>query len=116
MDSVQLVQRVKGDTMQMLLFIAAYLCPSRESIQEGPAIDCEADTAQDGYTGVLRTPESGGKQVGAPSGEDGGVIVSGGRMGSTMFGDGERFRPRENEGQEEGLYRSNKSTGEKTRG
>ena len=50
--------------MQMLLFIAAYLCPSRESIQEGPAIDCEADTAQDGYMGVLRTPESGGKQVG----------------------------------------------------
>ena len=64
MDSVQLVQRVKGDTMQMLLFIVMYSCPSRESIQEGPAVDCEADTVQDGYMGVLRTPESGGKRVG----------------------------------------------------
>ena len=61
MDSVQLVQRVKDDTVQMLLFIVTYLCPGRESIREVPAIDCEADTVQDGYMGVLRTPESGGK-------------------------------------------------------
>ena len=62
-DSVQLVQWVEGDTVQMLLFIVVYLRPSRESIQEGPAVDCEADTAQNGYAGVLWTPESGGKRV-----------------------------------------------------
>ena len=35
-------------------------------------------------------------------------------MGSTMFGDGERFCLGENEGREEGSYRSNESTREKT--
>ena len=55
----------------------------------------------------------GGSELGAPSGEDRGVIVTGGRTGSTMFGDGERFHPGENEGWEEGSYRSNKSTGER---
>ena len=59
----------------------------------------------------------GGRESGALRGEDGGVIVViGGRMGSTMFGDGERFCPGENEGQEEGSNRSNESTGEKTQG
>ena len=58
----------------------------------------------------------GGSKLGAPSGEDRGVIVMGGRMGSTMFGNGERFHPGENEGWEDGLYRSNELTGEKTRG
>ena len=58
----------------------------------------------------------GGSESGALSGEDGGVIVIGGRMSLTMFGDGERFHPGENEGWEEGLYRSNELTGEKTWG
>ena len=49
--------------MQMLLFIVADLHPSGESTREGPAIDCEADTTQDGYTGILGAPESGGKPV-----------------------------------------------------
>ena len=34
-----------------------------------------------------------------------------GRVGSVMSGDGERFRPGENEGQEEGLYRSSELLG-----
>ena len=50
-----------------------------------------------------------------PRGEEGGVRVVG-RTGSVMSRDGERFRPGENEGQEEGSYRSSKSTGEKMRG
>ena len=66
-----------------------------------------------GSSGLQRV---GGSELGAPSGEDGGVIVIGGRTGLTIFGDGERFRPGENEGREEGSYRSNKSTGEKTQG
>ena len=60
-DVVQLVQWVEGGSMQMLLFIVADLHPSGESTREGPAVDCEADTTQDGYTGILRAPESGGK-------------------------------------------------------
>ena len=39
-----------------------------------------------------------------------------GRAGSVMSGDGERFRLGENEGWEEGSYRSNELTGEKTQG
>ena len=66
-----------------------------------------------GSSGLQRV---GGSVSGAPRGEDGGVIVAGGKMGSTMFGDGERFHPGENEGREEGSYRSNESTGEKTQG
>ena len=58
----------------------------------------------------------GGSELGAPSGEDRGVIVTGGKMGSTMFGDGERFHPGENEGRKEGSYRSNKLTREKKQG
>ena len=100
----------------MLLFIVMNSCPSGESIREGPAIDCEADTVQDGYTGSSGLQRVGGSEPGAPSGEDRGVIVIGGRMGSTMFGDRERFHPGENEGQEEGSYRSNKSTGQKLQG
>ena len=50
-----------------------------------------------------------------PRGEEGGVMVVG-RVGSAMSRDRERFRPGENEGREEGSYRSNKLTGEKTRG
>ena len=53
MDSVQLVQRVKGDTMQMLVFIGTNLLPGREAVREGPTINCEAYTAQDGYTVML---------------------------------------------------------------
>ena len=50
-----------------------------------------------------------------PRGEEGGVKVVG-RVGSAMSGDGERFHLGENEGQEEGSYRSNKLTREKTWG
>ena len=39
-----------------------------------------------------------------------------GRVGSAMSRDGERFHPGENEGREEGSYRSNELTEEKTRG
>ena len=66
-----------------------------------------------GSSGLQRV---GGSESGTPSGEDGGVIVMGGRTGSTMFRDGERFRPGENEGWEDGSYRSNESTREKTQG
>ena len=66
-----------------------------------------------GSSGLQRV---GGSELGAPSREDRGVIVIGGRTGSTMFGDRERFHPGENEGQEEGSYRSNKSTGQKLQG
>ena len=38
------------------------------------------------------------------------------RAGSVKSRDGERFRPGEIEGWEEGSYRSNESTGEKTHG
>ena len=48
-------------------------------------------------------------------GEEGGVMVVG-MVGSAMSRDRERFHPGENEGWEEGSYRSNESTGEKTRG
>ena len=45
MDSVQLVQRVKGCTMQMLMFVETDLFPGGKTFQEGPAIDREADTS-----------------------------------------------------------------------
>ena len=51
----------------------------------------------------------GGSKSGAPSREEGGAIVIRGRAGSTMLGDGERFCPGENEGQEEGLYSDSKN-------
>ena len=57
----------------------------------------------------------GGSESMCPRGEEGGVMEVG-KAGSAMSRDGERFHPGENEGQEEGSYRSNKSTGEKTRG
>ena len=57
----------------------------------------------------------GGSESRCSSGEEGGVMVVG-RVGSVMSGDGERLRPGENEGREEGSYRSSKSTGEKMRG
>ena len=63
MDVVQLIQWIEGDSLQMLLFIVTDSCPSGESIREGPAVNCEANAVQDGHTGVLGTPESGGKQV-----------------------------------------------------
>ena len=66
-----------------------------------------------GSSGLQRV---GGSELGAPSREDREVIVTGGRTGSTMVGDGERFCPGENKGWEEGLYRSNELTGEKTWG
>ena len=57
-----------------------------------------------GSSGLQRV---GGSELGVPRGEDGGVIVAGGKTGSTMSGDGERFCPGENKGREEGSYRSN---------
>ena len=61
MDVVQLVQRVERDSQQVLLFKVPDSCPSGKAFQEGPTVDCEADALQDGYVGVVRTPESGGK-------------------------------------------------------
>ena len=101
--------------MQILLFVVADLCPSGESIWKGPTIECEANAVQDGYTGILRVPESRGKQVRVSEGGEGGVIVIR-RAGSAMSRDRERFHPGENKGREEGSYRSNKLTREKTRG
>ena len=69
-----------------------------------------------GMWGSSRLQRVGGSESGCPRGEDGGVMVIGGRVGSTMFGDRERFHPGENEGQEERLYRSNKLTRERMRG
>ena len=57
----------------------------------------------------------GGSESMCPRGEEGGVMVVG-RVGSAMSGDGERLRPGENEGREEGSYKSSESTGEKMRG
>ena len=54
----------------------------------------------------------GGSESRCPRGEEGGVMVVE-SAGSAMSGDGERFHPGENEGQDEGLYRSKELTGEK---
>ena len=62
-----------------------------------------------GSSGLQRV---GGSESMCPRGEEGGVKVVG-RAGSAMSRDGERFRPGENEGREEGSYRSNESTREK---
>ena len=43
MDTVQLGQQVKGNTMQMLVFIDTDLFPGGKTIWERPAIDCEAN-------------------------------------------------------------------------
>ena len=66
-----------------------------------------------GIQGLSGLQRVGGSESGCPRGEEGGVIVVGG-VGSVMSRDGERFCPGENEGQEEGSYRSNKLTREKT--
>ena len=92
------------------------LCLGGKTVWEGPAIDTEADALQDEYTGSSGLQRVGGSELGALSREDGGVIVIGGRTGLMMFGDRERFCPGENKGREEGSYRSNESTGEKTQG
>ena len=57
----------------------------------------------------------GGSESGCPRGEEGGVIVIR-EVSSAMLRDGERFHPGENEGREEGSYRSNELTREKARG
>ena len=69
-----------------------------------------------GMQGFSRLQRVGGSESGCLRGEDGGVMVIGERVGTTMFGDGERFHPGENEGREGGSYRSHESTGEKTQG
>ena len=54
-----------------------------------------------------------------PDGEEGGVnveVTRGGGEGIATLGEGVRFCPGENEGWEEGLYRSSELTGEKARG
>ena len=60
----------------------------------------------------------GGKESGLLRGDEGGVMVemTGGGVGVTMSGDGERFHPGENEGRDEGSYRSKELTTEKARG
>ena len=56
----------------------------------------------------------GGRESGLPGGDEGGVIVetTGGGVGITTSGDRERFRPGENEGGDEGSYRSKELTRE----
>ena len=68
-----------------------------------------------GIRGSSGLQSVGGSESRCSSGEEGGVMVDG-RAGSAISGDGERFRPGENEGREEGSYRSSESTGEKIRG
>ena len=65
-----------------------------------------------GSSGLQRV---GGSESMCLRGEEGGVRVVG-RTGSVMSRDGERFCPGENEGREEGSYKSSKSTGEKMHG
>ena len=62
-DAVQLVQRVERGAAQMLLLKVMDTCPSGQAVREGPAVNREADASQDGYTGIVGTPESGGKRV-----------------------------------------------------
>ena len=68
-----------------------------------------------GMRGSSRLQRVGGRESGLPSGEEGGVIVGIARGGVNIatFGDGDRFHLGENEGWEEGLYRSNELTREK---
>ena len=68
-----------------------------------------------GIRGLSGLQRVGGSESMCPRGEEGGVIVVG-RAGSVILRDGERFCPGENEGREEGSYRSSESTGEKARG
>ena len=68
-----------------------------------------------GIRGSSEFQRVGGSESGGPRGEEGGVIVIGG-VGSAMSRDWERFHPGENEGREEGSYRSNELTREQTRG
>ena len=65
-----------------------------------------------GSSGLQRV---GGSESRCPRGEEGGVMVVG-SAGSAISRDGERFRPGENNGQEEGSYRLSESTSEKVRG
>ena len=92
---------VKGNAVEMLSFIDADLFPGGEAIWKVPAGDSEANTAQDGYMEIFWTPESGGKRVW-------GTKWRGRRSHSGL--EKSRFC---DEGQEEGSYRSNESTGEK---
>ena len=68
-----------------------------------------------GIRGLSGLQRGGGSESMCPKGEEGGVKVVG-RVGSVMSRDGERYRLGENEGREEGSYRSNESTGEKMHG
>ena len=65
-----------------------------------------------GSSGLQRV---GGSESRCSRGEEGGVMVDG-RASSAISGDGERFHPGENEGREEGSYKSSELTGEKVRG
>ena len=71
-----------------------------------------------GIQGLSEFQRVGGSESGCPRGDEGGVMVgtTGGGEGLAISGEGERFRLGENKGWEEGLYRSSKSTGEKTQG
>ena len=71
-----------------------------------------------GIWGSSEIQRVGGSELGCPRGEEGGVMVeaTGGGEGSAISRDGERFRLGENEGREEGLYRSSELTGEKAWG
>ena len=68
-----------------------------------------------GIRGSSGLQSVGGSESRCSSGEEGGVMVDG-KVGTAMSGDGERLRPGENEGRDEGSYRSSESTREKTRG
>ena len=56
----------------MLLFINTDLVPGGETVWEIPARDSEADALKYGDARILRTPESGGKQVGGAKWRRGG--------------------------------------------
>ena len=108
MEMVQLIQRIKGCTMQMLIFIETDLFPGGKTIWKDQPSTVKPILHRMGIQGSSEIQRVGGSESGCPRGEEGGVMVetTGGGEGSAISGEGERFRPGENEGREEGSYRS----------
>ena len=118
MEMVQLIQRIKGCTMQMLIFIETDLFPGGKTIWKDQPSTVKPILHRMGIQGSSEIQRVGGSESGCPRGEEGGVMVgtTGGGEGSAISGEGERFRLGENEGREEGSYRSSESTREKMQG
>ena len=111
-DVVSLVQRVERDSPQVLLFKITDMCPSGRPSGKVQPSTVKPMLRRMGIRGSSRLQRVGGSESMCPRGEEGGVMVVG-SAGSAISRDGERFRPGENEGREEGSYRSSELTGEK---